>query len=84
MHQTLHGVEENRFREKMTAYLSISDLNLCQRFFFTEHTFKWISVDGLGKWMRSTLAPYKSEFVDSTELFIFEFQILVNIGINDL
>lgn len=32
--------------------------------------------------MRSTLAPFKSEFVDSTELFSFEFQILVNKGIN--
>lgn len=33
-------------------------------------------------WDTSTLAPFTSEFVDSTELFIFEFQILVNKGIN--
>lgn len=33
-------------------------------------------------WDISTLAPFMSEFVDSTELFIFEFQKLVNKGIN--
>lgn len=38
--------------------------------------------DRENRWDVATLAPFTSEFVDSKELFMFEFQILVNKGIN--